>query len=365
MKIKSILPVVFLLFVFCCKKTEKQTIIKGNISNLPNGTVYLFKDYAGNRIDSTKSKNGIFTLIHKWENDEPVYIGIDHVDNTGVNRFFSFTTNAKYKGVPGWGTAVFLSDSSIIMKGNLKYNTYIDVNFPADKKPVTGPPLVAGRQTEAFYHIDGDLFENINQNTIKIIKEKLVIYPDSYHLLYKIGENKNSFSAQQLEDFLKSFKGEITQSETYKKLYAYNQKRFNEKNISIPFLEDNKGVKKEIVDRKYKKHLIIFWASWCGPCREEIPLLKRMYTLYNNEIEFISISIDADKSAWQKALKQENMNWKQFVVGDKGLDYEALQIHFKLNQAIPYTILIDSNMKILSSSTGLSNEEDLKKLINK
>jgi thiol-disulfide isomerase/thioredoxin len=365
MKNKSVFLVVFFLFAYGCKKTEKQTTIKGNIPNLPDGTVYLFKDYPGNRIDSTKSKNGIFTLAHQWENNEPVYIGIDHIDKNGVNRFFSFTTKAKYKGVPGWGTSVFLSDSNIIMNGDLKYNTYIGITFPDDKKPVTGPPLITGRQTEAYYNIDGDLFENINQNTFKIVKEKLGTYPDSYHLLYKIGENKNSFSAQQFEDFLKLFKGEITQSDTYKKLYAYNQKRFNEKKISVPLLENDKGARTKIIDPKYKKHLIIFWASWCGPCREEIPLLKKMYPLYNNETEFISISIDNDKLAWQKALKQENMIWKQLFVGDTGMDHEALQIHFKLNQAIPYTILIDDNMKMLSSSTGLSNEENLKKLINK
>jgi hypothetical protein len=94
-------------------------------------------------------------------------------------------------------------------------------------------------------------------------------------------------------------------------------------------------------------------------------LLKKIYTLYNNEIEFISISTDTDKSAWQKALKQEKMDWKQLIVSNNNLDLEALQIHFKLNQAIPYTILIDNNMKILTSSTGLSNEEELKKLIGK
>lgn len=163
---------------------------------------------------------------------------------------------------------------------------------------------------------------------------------------------------------MKSFKGEITQSETYKKLYAYNKKRFNEKNIALPLLEDSKGIKKEIIDRRYKKHLIVFWASWCGPCREEIPLLKKIYTRYNKEIEFISISTDTDKSPWKKALKEEKMGWKQLIVNDNISDNEALQIHFKLNQAIPYTVLIDNDMKILESSTGLSSELELEEIIN-
>lgn len=361
---KNIFFVIISILTISCKNGEKQTVIKGNIPNLPDGTMYL-SNLEGDRIDGAKTIKGVFIITHKWNEKEPKYIKVNHIDKKGILRFFSFTTNAKYKGVAGWQTEAFLSDPTIIINGNLKYDTLVAIQFPPDRKPVTGPPLKTGQQTEAFYNIDGDLFENITPEIFPIIKEKLIEYPFSYHLLYKISENKNSFSPQQVDEYLKLFKGDITQSETYKKLSAYNQKRFKEKNISIPLLENSKGVRTEIIDQKYKKHLIIFWASWCGPCREEIPLLKKMYPRYNNETEFISISIDSDKSAWQKALKQENMTWKQLFVSDKGMDHEALQIHFKLNQAIPYTILIDNNMKILSSSTGLSNEEDLKKFIDK
>lgn len=353
-----------LLFTIGCEKTERQTTIKGNIPNLPDGTVYLFKDYADNKVDSTKSKNGIFTITHTWDNDEPNYIGINHMDDKGVYRLFSFTTNAKYKGVAGWGTNVFMSDSNIAINGNLKYDVFMG-KLPSNIKPVSAPPIVAGQQNEAFYNTDGDLFENITAKTNQIVKEKVAKYPYSYHLLYKINEHKNSFSAKQIQEFLQSFKGEITQSETYKKLYTYNEKRFNESKISLPLLEDSKAIKTEIIDKKYKKHLIVFWASWCGPCRQEIPLLKKTYSIYNKDIEFISISIDQDKKDWQKSLKQENMNWKQLIAKDRNSDYEKLQILFKLNGAIPYTVLIDNNLKILASSTGLSSEEDLLKILNK
>ncbi|PTT67972.1 DUF4369 domain-containing protein, partial [Chryseobacterium sp. HMWF001] len=170
-----------ILFIFCftsCSKNQQQTIIKGNIPNLPDGTVYLFKDYPSNKVDSVKSINGVFKISHKWFEKEPVYIGIDHIDKKGVLRFFSFRTNAKYKG-SGWGTSVFLSDSIIEIMGNLKYDTLVGIQLPPDRKPVTGPPLKAGQQTEAFYNIDGDLFDKIDSKMIQTVKEKIKKYPYS------------------------------------------------------------------------------------------------------------------------------------------------------------------------------------------
>jgi hypothetical protein len=65
----------------------------------------------------------------------------------------------------------------------------------------------------------------------------------------------------------------------------------------------------------------------------------------------------------EKTLKDEKMEWKQLIVNSSSPAYENFQIIFKLNNAIPYTVLVDNNLKILASSTGLSSEEELNKLI--
>lgn len=354
----------FVLCTFSCSQNKKNTIIKGNINNLPDGTIYLYKDTPENRIDSGNVENGIFNLVHVWEKDaEPFYLGIDHVDKKGVTRAFNFPTNSKYKG-SGWNSPSFFSDSIILINGKITDFKIKDIKLPETFRFVTSPKINAGKQTKALYNIDNDLFENINNTTIQTVKNKLKQYPYSYHLLYKIYENKNSFSSQQIFEFLKLFKGEITQSDTYKKVYTYNEKRFNKKKNSLPLLEDNNGVKEDILNKNYKKHLVIFWASWCGPCRQEIPLLKKIYQNHNKEIEFVSISVDNDKKSWQKALLQENIGWKQLIANEKNPDYEKLQILFKLNKAIPYTVLVDNDMKILATFTGLSDEKELEKLIN-
>lgn len=67
--------------------------------------------------------------------------------------------------------------------------------------------------------------------------------------------------------------------------------------------------------RQGKKYILIdFWASWCNPCRKEIPNLKKLYAQYSGKgFEIVSISIDQKKADWEKALKEEGLTWPNFL----------------------------------------------------
>ena len=104
--------------------------------------------------------------------------------------------------------------------------------------------------------------------------------------------------------------------------------------------------------------LIDFWASWCAPCRKELPNVKRAYAKYKNKgFEILGVSLDKDRDAWIEAISTEGLTWPQ-VSDLKYWQSEAVQVYAL--QSIPFTVLLDKEGKIIA--TDLRGAELDKKL---
>ena len=123
-------------------------------------------------------------------------------------------------------------------------------------------------------------------------------------------------------------------------------------------LSDIKGKKHKLSDYKGKYVLLDFWASWCGPCKAEIPFLKEMHKKYSDNLVVISISSDKDMQAWKSAVKRENMTWLQ--LSSAGTDVKK-----KYNvRGIPRVMLLDKNGKIFGDKLrGDYIEKDYLKIL--
>lgn len=96
---------------------------------------------------------------------------------------------------------------------------------------------------------------------------------------------------------------------------------------------------------KNKITVIDFWASWCGPCLQEMPAVVNMYNTYKGKgLGIIGISLDDNQQNWESATKQFGITWPQ-LSDLKGWQNEAAQL-FNV-RSIPQTIVVDQKGIIL------------------
>ncbi|NUO02800.1 MAG: TlpA family protein disulfide reductase, partial [Saprospiraceae bacterium] len=168
------------------------------------------------------------------------------------------------------------------------------------------------------------------------------------HFIDFIFLSRNVLSPSEKEYFLRSLNLQSTgQSVWYHRLKALDQSVTEA--VSPDFLvKDINGKEVSLKDYRGRYVLIDFWASWCGPCIEEMPHLKQLYDTYKPlGLEIIGISIDKSQANWKKVAQKLQIPWINTIDNVAFSSNVANQYEVR---EIPANFLISPNGKLLFSN---------------
>ena len=118
-------------------------------------------------------------------------------------------------------------------------------------------------------------------------------------------------------------------------------------------LYDNLGAKCTLID---------FWASWCGPCRQEAKSLLRLYKLHHNDgFEIFGVSLDNRRELWTKAIEKDARIW---VNGSRLLKFQAQSAIDYSVTSLPFNVLVDDEGRIIARNLqGAELEKQVQNII--
>ena len=167
------------------------------------------------------------------------------------------------------------------------------------------------------------------------------------HMVYSA-----KFSKAEMENLLQTIDPSLRETAGYKQLQKSLEEiapiALGEKYRDLELVDENgKTVQLSDYVKPGQYNMVEFWASWCGPCRGEIPHLRHVYDAYGkgkDAFNMISVSIDDKEKDWKQALKEENMKWTQ-LCDLKGWKGEVIN-KYKI-QGVPFCLILDKEGRII------------------
>lgn len=328
----------FVLVGISCKPDKDAFVIEGKIEGLNVPYVYLIHpEESGDKLDTLEVKNGSFRI--KGSITQPnVYLLAFGEQFMPLELFiepgkFSITGDLKdFNTLKVNGGAL-----------QTAYNEFIDLTIPQNDAYAS----VYEKLTEAKLAGDNILMDSIS-NVLDDVKEEY------YEVAYSFVEKQPvtiltakliaeilmaNPDMDRLQPLVNQFDDHVRKSSFGQKIMntlALMQKTAVGTEAPLFIMNDIEGNQISLESLRGKYVLLDFWASWCGPCRDENPRIVSVYEKFKrSKFEILGISIDQNKNKWKEAVEQDKLVWTQ-VIDENSIANQQYGII-----SIPSNILLD------------------------
>ena len=128
-------------------------------------------------------------------------------------------------------------------------------------------------------------------------------------------------------------------------------------------LYDVEGNKVMLSDLKGKFVYMDCWATWCGPCKAQIPYMEKLYEHYKNNpnIVLVSVSLDKTTKPWLAMLEKDKPGWPQYIVKD---EFKSKLCTAYSITGIPRFMMFDKESNVISLNAPRPSSEDIIRFID-
>lgn len=362
-----------LCLLACQQKKEDGFTIQGTLNGDAEGGRVMLQSITDESVmlDSVVVKNGKFTLKGKVDApgmyamvidiNEPNAEEPDYHNKMFNVRFYLENSDMTFEGDIAKLPSYYYNperSGEFVLKGSASQDLYNALNASISKpakeledwsrkysEEYIIPEMEGKDATERGIEIvkaEKPLSKQVKDLKMKFIKENpasVVAFDEVFYIINGYSYTPTSAEIDELMAILEGPWAGTKQFEELKEIAATTKKlAIGEPYIDIELLNaKGEKVKLSSLVEKDKYVMLEFWASWCGPCRGEIPHLVKVHNKYK-DFQIISISVDDKDSDWQKAMKEEGMVWTQLRNPDglKGVVQEVYNI-----TGVPTCILLD------------------------
>ncbi len=318
-------------------------------------------------VDTTEMVNGVFTFTGSVDAPE-LYFAV--IDGKQLPLIF------------------FVSNNKIEITGNVESLDELEVTgseltdlFNKFNDEVPGNERMQELQQEfqlAYMGQDKDKQNQIQEEMQSIMEDQRAYFKkfvddntSNACGLFFAGQMAQALDLEELRELIAKFEPTMAEHIYFKEMkdllgpledFEKSQAATAEGAVAPDFtLKSVDGADVSLSDFRGKYVLIDFWASWCGPCRQENPNVVKAYKAFNAKgFEVLSVSVDRDQEAWKKAIEEDGLSWTQVLANEESGVAQKYGI-----QNIPTTFLLDKEGKIVAKNLrGEALENKLAELLN-